>query len=172
MYFLPLMDESSLKRYVVYYTITFLWGRGVEPSPVWPLLAYCTSSGRCVCSNRWNAWQGKPKYSEKTCSSTSLFTTNLTWSDPGRRGGMPVTKRLSYGTIQQLPYWTVICKSRKNAVPYLETLKKTKLSGLSPRANYTDRATAAFRRSWCQRLWIEGVAWSARQIPTAVFSVF
>jgi hypothetical protein len=28
---------------------------------------------------------------------------------------------------------------------------KTKLYGLSPRANYTDRATAACRRSYCQR---------------------
>jgi hypothetical protein len=34
----------------------------------------------------------------------------------------------------------------------LEGLKKlkTKLHGLSPRANYTDRATAACRRSDCQ----------------------
>jgi hypothetical protein len=32
---------------------------------------------------------------------------------------------------------------------------------LSPRANYTDRATAAFRRSDCQRLRIEGATWSA-----------
>jgi hypothetical protein len=32
----------------------------------------------------------------------------------------------------------------------LLSLKKTKLHGLSPRANYTDRATAACRRSDCQ----------------------
>jgi hypothetical protein len=31
-------------------------------------------------------------------------------------------------------------------------LKKTKLRGLSPRANYTNRATAAWRRSQCQLL--------------------
>jgi hypothetical protein len=49
---------------------------------------------------------------------------------------------------------------------------KTKLHGLSPRANYTDRATAACRRSDCQLLWIEGATWSAWQIPKAVFSVF
>jgi hypothetical protein len=30
------------------------------------------------------------------------------------------------------------------------------LRGLSPRANYTDRATAACRRSWCQLLRIRG----------------
>jgi hypothetical protein len=45
---------------------------------------------------------------------------------------------------------------------------KTKLHGFSPQANYTDRATATCRRSWCQLLRIEGVAWSAQRIPTAV----
>jgi hypothetical protein len=38
---------------------------------------------------------------------------------------------------------------------------KTKLRGLSPRANYTDRATADCRRSDCQLLRIEGATWSA-----------
>jgi hypothetical protein len=45
-----------------------------------------------------------------------------------------------------------------------------KLRGLSPRTNCTDRATAASRRTWCQLLLIEGVAWSAWRIHTAVFS--
>jgi hypothetical protein len=35
-------------------------------------------------------------------------------------------------------------------------LQKKKLHGLSPQANYTDRATAACRRSDCQLLRIEG----------------
>jgi hypothetical protein len=53
-------------------------------------------------SNWWNEdWQGKPKYSEKTCPSAILSTTNPTWPDPGansgRRGGKPATNRLSYG---------------------------------------------------------------------------
>jgi hypothetical protein len=38
---------------------------------------------------------------------------------------------------------------------------KNKLHGLSPRANHTDRATAACRRSDCQILRIEGATWSA-----------
>jgi hypothetical protein len=42
----------------------------------------------------------------------------------------------------------------------------------SPRANYTDRATAACRRWKCQLLWIEGATWSAWRSPTAVFSIF
>jgi hypothetical protein len=37
-------------------------------------------------------WQGKPKYSRKTCPDATLSTTNPTWPDPGsnpgRRGGM------------------------------------------------------------------------------------
>jgi hypothetical protein len=49
---------------------------------------------------------------------------------------------------------------------------KTKLRGLSPQANYTDRATAACRRSWCQLLLIEGATCSAWRIPTAVISYF
>jgi hypothetical protein len=49
-----------------------------------------------------------------------------------------------------------------NKTPFsTPTLKlKTKLHGLSPRANYTDRATAACRRSDCQLLRVEGATWS------------
>jgi hypothetical protein len=43
--------------------------------------------------------------------------------------------------------------------------EKKKLHGLSPRANYTDRATAACRRSDYQFLRIEGATWSAWRIP-------
>jgi hypothetical protein len=42
------------------------------------------------------------------------------------------------------------------------------LRGFSPQANYTDRATAACRRSYCQLLRIEGVALSVQRTPTAV----
>jgi hypothetical protein len=50
--------------------------------------------------------------------------------------------------------------------------KRTKLNGLSPRANYTDRATAACRWSDCQLLRMKGETWSTWRIPTAVLSVF
>jgi hypothetical protein len=40
-------------------------------------------------------------------------------------------------------------------------IEKKNLHGLSPRANYTDRATAACRRSDCQLLRIKGATWSA-----------
>jgi hypothetical protein len=43
----------------------------------------------------------------------------------------------------------------------LPSRNKTKLHGLSPQANYTNRATAACRRSDFQLLRIEGATWSA-----------
>jgi hypothetical protein len=63
---------------------------------------------RWVWSSRWNEnLQGKPKYSEKTCPSATLSTTNFTWinlgSNPGRRGRKPVTNSLSDGTANKLP---------------------------------------------------------------------
>jgi hypothetical protein len=39
--------------------------------------------------------------------------------------------------------------------------KRNKLHGLSLRANYTDRVTAACRRNDCQLLRIKGATWSA-----------
>jgi hypothetical protein len=54
-----------------------------------------------IMRNWWNDWQGKSMYSEKTCPNAALSTTNPTFcpdANPGRRGGKPVTNRLSYGT--------------------------------------------------------------------------
>jgi hypothetical protein len=49
---------------------------------------------------------------------------------------------------------------------------KTKLRGLSPQANYTDRATAACRRSYCQLLRIERVLRGQRsEFPRPLISV-
>jgi hypothetical protein len=63
-------------------------------------------------SNRWNAnWQGKPKYSEKTCPSATLSTTNPTWPDPcsnpGCRCGKSATNRLSYGAASHKRNFTL-----------------------------------------------------------------
>jgi hypothetical protein len=46
------------------------------------------------------------------------------------------------------------------------------LCGLSPRANYTNQATAACRRSQCQLLWLEGVTRSEQRILLIVFLIF
>ena len=48
---------------------------------------------------------------------------------------------------------------------YIKKLKKKKLRGLSPRANYTDRTAAAGRRSKCQLLRVEGCHVVSATIP-------
>jgi hypothetical protein len=50
---------------------------------------------------------------------------------------------------------------------WIASLMKTKLRDFSPQVN-TDQATAACRWSSCQLLWIEGLVWSAQQIPMDV----
>jgi hypothetical protein len=68
----------------------------------WPIVRAPDDRWWWLWRNWWNEdWQGKPKYSEKTCPSATLSTINPTWPDPGsnpgRRGGKPATNRLSYG---------------------------------------------------------------------------
>jgi hypothetical protein len=92
------------------------WG-GMRLSPPgtsatnWPIVP-STDDGWCVWSSRWNEnWQGKPKYSEKTCTGATLSTTNPTWPDlgsnPGRRGGKPATNRLNYGVPSPVKWHTL-----------------------------------------------------------------
>jgi hypothetical protein len=57
--------------------------------------------------------------------------------------------------------WAARLESGTQKCPAAYDESKTKLHGLGPRANYTDRATAACRRSDCQLLRIEGATWSA-----------
>jgi hypothetical protein len=66
------------------YSVFFFIVSGVGPSPLycghfWPIVP--TPDDRWLWSNWWNEdWQGKPKYLEKTCPSTTLSTTNPTWA--------------------------------------------------------------------------------------------
>jgi hypothetical protein len=57
----------------------------------------------CGAVGGMNGWKGKPKYSEKTCPSATLSSTNPTWLDPdlkpGHRGGKSLTNLPSYGTV-------------------------------------------------------------------------
>jgi hypothetical protein len=73
----------SYSQYFLFFVWT-LWGgvhTGWVHSALRPLLAYCTCP-RWVWGWRswWNErfWQGKPKYSEKTCPDAILFITNHT----------------------------------------------------------------------------------------------
>jgi hypothetical protein len=68
----------------------------------WPIVPALDDKWWWLWSSQWNAnWLWKPKYSEKTCPSATLSTTNPTWPDPnanpGHRGGKPETNRFSHG---------------------------------------------------------------------------
>jgi hypothetical protein len=80
-------------------TFFFKWG-GTKSARYcgnfWPIVQAPDERWGWLWSNWWNEdWQGKPKYSEKTCPSATLSTTNPTWLDPGSnpglRGGKPAT---------------------------------------------------------------------------------
>jgi hypothetical protein len=89
-----------------FFFFKFAVGGGVQTGStrhVGHLLAYCTYPGWFWGWGIWwnEDWQEKSNYSEKTCPSATLSTTNPTWPDPGsnpgRRGGRPANNRLSYG---------------------------------------------------------------------------
>jgi hypothetical protein len=90
------------------------WGR-VRLGPLgtsatnWPIVP-APDDRWWVWSSRWNEnCHRKPRYSEKTCLSATLSTTNPTWpaldSNPGRRCGKPATNRLSYSTTSSPSLW-------------------------------------------------------------------
>jgi hypothetical protein len=74
--------------------------------------AYCARPrpGWLWWRNWWNDWQGKLKYSDKTCPSAALSTTNPTCcpdANPDRRGVKPASNRLSYGTAIIQPIFPI-----------------------------------------------------------------
>jgi hypothetical protein len=102
-----------------------------------------------------NAFAYLPAYSQSDCGYSHLETSKYIY------GCCDV--ETSYFWLWGFQMWQSLL---------LKKQQKNKLHGMSPRANYTDRAIAACRRSDCQLLRIEGATWSAWRIPTAIFSVF
>jgi hypothetical protein len=98
---------------------------------------------------------------------TQMLYVHQTWNIRNPGGAIWISNDFFYINIWRLFRYLVtapVGMSWNISSPYE---KKTKLRGLSTQANCTDRATAACQRSWCQLLWVEGVAWSAQRIPTA-----
>jgi hypothetical protein len=68
---------------------------------IWPIVPARDGRWWWVWSSRWNEnWRGKPKYSEKTCPSATLSTTNPTW--PGIEPRLPRWEAKLAVTIEYL----------------------------------------------------------------------
>jgi hypothetical protein len=110
-------------NYAAFFFFSFS-GRGETESTwyvghCWPIVPAPDDRWWWLWSSWWNEdWQGKPKYSEKTCPSATLSTTNPTWPDLGsnlgRHGGKPAT---NYAALhpRRPRFWStsifVTCKS-------------------------------------------------------------
>jgi hypothetical protein len=94
----------GFRLHIFLFLIFFLWSEFTwYCGHYWPIVPVPDDWWWWVWSSRWNKnWQGKPKYSEKTCPSATLSTTSLirpdSGSNPGRHGGRPATNRLSHST--------------------------------------------------------------------------
>jgi hypothetical protein len=92
-------------KWDVFFLLLFLVGWGWVSwycGQYWPIVPAPDDRWWWLWRNWWNIdWQGKPKYSEKTCPSATLSITNPTWldpsSNPGSRGGKRATNRLTFG---------------------------------------------------------------------------
>jgi hypothetical protein len=72
---------------------------------IWPTVPAPDDRWWWVWSSRWNEnWQGKLKYSEKTCLNATLSIIHPTWPDlglnQGRRDGKPANNYLRYDTAR------------------------------------------------------------------------
>jgi hypothetical protein len=97
---------------VLFYFIFYIFGVGWD----WvhlarrslPSLLYQPRTIDDECEAVAGMRNGKGKYSEKTCPSATLSTTNPTWpnlgSNLGRRCGKPANNRLRYGTASLVFY--------------------------------------------------------------------
>jgi hypothetical protein len=66
--------------FLLFYFFSFIYAAGVEPSPFFGLLylLWMLEGDDCGAISGMNEWQGKQKYSEKTCLSAALCTTDPT----------------------------------------------------------------------------------------------
>jgi hypothetical protein len=103
-----------------------------------------------VCQNKYfpSPEQEEIWYKNKVAvSENSQFHTNSFW--PSRQqGGSHYADRLCKLQVPSLEAPHVSNKTlQSNDTDLVKFISKNKLRGLSPRTNYTDRATAACRRS-------------------------
>jgi hypothetical protein len=123
------LQEFQLNREASIFFLFVRWDFGYC-GHYWPIVPAPGDRWWWLWRNWWNEdWQGKPKYSEKTCPSVILSTTNPTWLDPalnpGRRGGKPGTNHLSYSAAGIKFY---LHSYLRNVFSYSKTLLQSMLT--------------------------------------------
>jgi hypothetical protein len=112
--------------------VSFSHGGGVQSRSPYcvhsarrPLLAYCTCPGWLWWWWRiwWNEdWQGKPKYSEKTCPSATLSATDPTYQSRARTRAAAVgSQRLTAWAMARplhVLLWGMVCCPRVREKPW------------------------------------------------------
>jgi hypothetical protein len=92
-------------KYELHLSASFL-GRGDNCGHCWPIVPTPDDRRWWLWSNWWNEdWQGKPRYSEKTCPTATLSTTNPIWLDPVRSGVKPTTNSLNDAAVLSVSYY-------------------------------------------------------------------
>jgi hypothetical protein len=85
---------------------------------LYPLWKIDNDDGGVIC--RLNDWQQRLKYSEETCPSAALSSTNPTLldpnSNPGLPPGKPATDRLVYGMAINVRYFVLNNRKLASAV--------------------------------------------------------
>jgi hypothetical protein len=104
------------------------FSHGVRLSPfgtaatVWPTVPVLDGRWYWLWSNCWNAiWKGKPKYSEKTYHSSTLFTTNPTWSNPGLNPGRYEFPLTPLHALSRKVYCSRRSQEERNLIPDIQT---------------------------------------------------
>jgi hypothetical protein len=120
----------------------------------WPILS--VPDDRWVCSSQWDEnCQWKPKYSEKTCRSATLSTTNPTWPDlvsnSGGRCAKPATNSLSYGTAWDFCHFIVLGPNSLLSIVFSNTLSVLVRDTLWIRQNVSEWLSPTRRGQ--ERLW-------------------
>jgi hypothetical protein len=85
---------SRLLRLLCFFFLVSWSGVGQSPvgapAPNWSVVP-ASDDTWWMWSSRWNKnWQGKPKYSEKTCPIATLYTTNPIWPNLGSKPRPPL----------------------------------------------------------------------------------
>jgi hypothetical protein len=99
-------SDACIMYYFYLFIYLFLGWNGtkftITEASIWRIVPVPDDDWWWVWGSRWNFWQGKPKYFEKTYHSSTLSTTNPTWpvqcSNLFHRVGKPATNCLSYCT--------------------------------------------------------------------------